>query len=150
MSPRALFVCECARRPGKRGKIQHRLSPGKTESADSVDRGSLDLSLYSLSGMTDVLGGNDVVALSSTQDLGFLFFADDGDDTLIGGTGNDTIFGEGGTGDVAIYDGIAADYSWTMIGANVCRITHPAPGAMDTIYNVEFLCFTGGGADVPI
>jgi serralysin len=71
-----------------------------------------------------------------------------GDDLLKGGGGNDTIFGEAGTGDISIYDGIAADYSWTMIGTNVYTVTHTASGVTDTIYNVEFLRFLGGGPDI--
>jgi serralysin len=93
------------------------------------------------------LGGADTLTGGNAGDT---LSAGDGNDLLKGGGGNDTIFGEGGTGDISIYDGVAGDYSWTMIGANVYTVTHTASGAVDTIYNVESLRFTGGGPDVAI
>jgi Ca2+-binding RTX toxin-like protein len=93
------------------------------------------------------LDGADTLSGGSANDT---LSAGNGDDLLKGNGGSDTIFGEGGTGDVSIYVGIAGDYSWTMIGANVYTVTHTASGDMDTLYNVEFLRFTGGGPDVAL
>jgi glucose/arabinose dehydrogenase len=93
------------------------------------------------------LDGADTLTGGSQNDT---LSAGDGDDVLKGGAGSDTIFGEGGTADVAVYDGIAGDYSWTLVSPAMAQytVTHAATGAVDTIYNVELLRFTGGGPDV--
>jgi Ca2+-binding RTX toxin-like protein len=93
------------------------------------------------------LDGADTLAGGSANDT---LSAGNGDDLMKGNAGSDTIFGEGGTGDVSIYDGVAGDYSWSLIGTSVYTVTHTTSGAMDTLYNVEFLRFTGGGPDVAI
>jgi hypothetical protein len=67
-----------------------------TTAADVVDLNSFDLSLYTLAEDTNALGGNDVVTLSNTQNIGVLFNAGDGDDTVTGSTSVDLISGGGG------------------------------------------------------
>lgn len=67
-----------------------------TAGADVVDLGSLDLTLYTIAEATDALDGDDVVTLSSTQNIGVLFDAGGGNDAITGATASDVI--DGGTG----------------------------------------------------
>lgn len=90
------------------------------------------------------LGGADVLTGGNGNDV--INAGEDGD-LVRGGFGNDTIFGEGGV-DIAVYELTADLYTWTQHGGGV--VTVAGLGFVDTLYNVEFLRFMGGGPDVAI
>jgi Ca2+-binding RTX toxin-like protein len=94
--------------------------------------------LVGLDGADTLTGGNANDTLSGGGD----------NDLMQGGYGNDTLFGEGGAGDVAVYELTSDLYTWTNLGGGV--VTVAGLGFVDTLYNVEFLRFAGGGPDIPI
>jgi hypothetical protein len=82
-----------------------RRDPLFTDGNDTRDLDDFDLSPFTLAQATHALGGDDVVTLSETQNLGLLFTGNAGDDTVTGSEqadrirgdfGDDSLFGRGG------------------------------------------------------
>ena len=72
------------------------------------------------------------------------------DDTLWGNGGDDTIDGGGGTGDIAAFNGIAADYTVTLLPDGSLQVADSLPDrdGTDTVKNVETLSFADGALPV--
>ena len=81
-----------------------------TAGNDGRDLNGFDLSLYTMAQATHALAGNDTVTLSETQDLGILFFGDDGDDVITGSSHGDRI--EGDAGHDTVLGGNGTDTLW--------------------------------------
>ncbi len=105
-----------------------------TAGDDTRDLGAINLAAYTGAQVTKALAGKDVVQLSQTQNLGTLFEAGAGNDTvtgsssgdrisgdggkdgLLGGNGNDTL--SGGAGDDSVSGGIGNDLLYGGIGSD--------------------------------
>ena len=80
-----------------------------TSGNDTRDLNTVNVDAYGNSA-TRALGGNDVVTLSDTGQKGVIFYADDGNDRVIGSLNNDRIHGNTGT-DI-LNGGIGNDVLW--------------------------------------
>ncbi|MEZ5843275.1 MAG: hypothetical protein R3D27_06015 [Hyphomicrobiaceae bacterium] len=85
-----------------------------TTGDDTVDLNTFDLSLFTVAQATDALAGDDIVTLSSSQNVGIPFFGGAGDDSITGtasgdfvngGDDNDTITGGAGSDTLSGDDG---------------------------------------------
>jgi Ca2+-binding RTX toxin-like protein len=106
-----------------------------TAGNDTQDLNLFDLADFPGAGATDALAGNDVVTLSDTQRLGVLFYAGDGNDTIIGSAlgdrvrgdaGHDRLLGRaggdtlwGGDGNDRLYGHAGNDTAWGGNGSDV-------------------------------
>jgi serralysin len=94
----------------------------------------------------NVIGGtgNDTI---SGNGVGNFINGEAGDDTLIGGGGNDTI--DGGSGvDRAVFSGLRAAYTLTGLAGSGARVA--GPDGTDTLANVEYIVFDDETVATPI
>ncbi|MEQ1730686.1 MAG: hypothetical protein ABL982_20140, partial [Vicinamibacterales bacterium] len=77
---------------------------------NTVDLNAHDLTRYTLAEVTDALDGHDVVAISSSQNIGVAFAAGGGNDVITGSANADTI--AGGAGLDVLYGGDGNDVLW--------------------------------------
>jgi Ca2+-binding RTX toxin-like protein len=85
-------------------------------------------------------GGSDTLTGSNSGDY---LYGDSENDTLRGGNGNDYINGGAGTLDIALYAGVAGNYTISNLGGGVYTVA--GFGYTDTLVGVERLVFDGGG-----